>query len=65
MNINGSELLLILLVALVVLGPKELPRIGRTVGSAVREFRRASRGVTEQLGLDQLLDGDGPREEGQ
>lgn len=52
MNINGGELLIILLVALVVLGPKELPRIGRTLGSVVREFRRASRGLVEELGLD-------------
>lgn len=53
MNINGGELLIILLVALVVLGPKELPRIGRTLGSVVREFRRASRGLVEELGLDE------------
>jgi len=52
-NINGGELLIILLVALVVLGPKELPRIGRTLGSVVREFRRASRGLVEELGLDE------------
>ena len=52
MNINGGELLIILLVALVVLGPKELPRIGRALGTMVREFRRASRGLMEELGLD-------------
>lgn len=52
MNINGGELLIILLVALVVLGPKELPRIGRTLGNVVREFRHASRGLAEELGLD-------------
>lgn len=52
MNINGGELLIILLVALVVLGPKELPKMGRTLGTMVREFRRASRGIMDELGLD-------------
>jgi TatA/E family protein of Tat protein translocase len=57
-SINGGELLIILLVALVVLGPKELPRIGRTLGTMVREFRRASQGLMDELGLD---DGAGKR----
>ena len=64
MNINGAELLIILLVALVVLGPKELPKLGRTVGTAVREFRKASQGLTEELGLDKLLEEDRPKDQG-
>lgn len=62
MNINGSELLIILLVALIVLGPRELPKMGRTVGSAVREFRKASQGITDELGLSKLLEED-PQEQ--
>lgn len=64
MNINGSELLIILIIALIVLGPKELPKIGRTVGNAVREFRKASSGITEELGLDKLLEEDKPKGQG-
>jgi len=57
-NIGGFEFLIIVLVALVVLGPKELPKLGRTLGLAVREFRRASQGLREELGIDDLLDAD-------
>jgi sec-independent protein translocase protein TatA len=35
------ELVLILLVALIVLGPKKLPEVGRSVGRGMREFRDA------------------------
>jgi len=57
LNINGGELLIILLVALVVLGPKELPKIGRALGTMVREFRRASRDIVDELGLDRWEEG--------
>ncbi|MGB9886996.1 MAG: Sec-independent protein translocase subunit TatA/TatB [Moorellales bacterium] len=55
MNIGGFEFLIIVVVALIVLGPKELPKFGRTLGLAVREFRRASQGLTQELGIDELL----------
>lgn len=41
-GIGGTELLLILLVALLVLGPKSIPQIARTLGKALREFRQVS-----------------------
>lgn len=41
-NLGGMEILAILVVALVVLGPDKLPRVMRTVGKAVGQLRRAS-----------------------
>jgi Tat protein translocase TatB subunit len=41
-SIGGTELLLILVIALLVFGPRKLPELGRTVGKAMAEFRRAS-----------------------
>lgn len=41
-NLGMSELVLILVVALVVFGPSKLPEIGKTLGRAMNEFRRAS-----------------------
>ncbi len=41
-NIGTSELVLILIIGLVVLGPRKLPEVGRAVGSALREFKRAT-----------------------
>jgi TatA/E family protein of Tat protein translocase len=41
-SVSFNEILLILVIALVIFGPKRLPQIGRTVGKALGEFRRAS-----------------------
>jgi TatA/E family protein of Tat protein translocase len=41
-TIGTTELLLILVVALVVFGPRRLPDIGRKIGKGMAEFRRAS-----------------------
>lgn len=41
-SIGTTELLLILVVALVVFGPRRLPDIGRKIGRGMAEFRRAS-----------------------
>ena len=38
---NPAHLLFVAVVALVVLGPKRLPRLARAVGEGVREFRQA------------------------
>ncbi|MDP8968543.1 MAG: twin-arginine translocase TatA/TatE family subunit, partial [Actinomycetota bacterium] len=37
-NLGPGELLLILAIALVVLGPKKLPEVGRSLGRGMREF---------------------------
>lgn len=42
LDIGLQELLLILVIALLVFGPKRLPELGRAVGRAMREFKRAS-----------------------
>jgi sec-independent protein translocase protein TatA len=41
-GIGMPELLVILVVALIVLGPKRLPEIARSLGKGMAEFRRAS-----------------------
>ena len=41
-NLGGMEILVILVVALLVLGPDKLPNFMRTIGKAVGELRRAS-----------------------
>jgi Tat protein translocase TatB subunit len=49
LNIGMPELLVILAVALIVLGPKRLPEIARTLGKAMAEFRKATSGLSEEL----------------
>jgi len=45
-DIGPSEILLLLLVALLLFGGKRLPEIGRTLGSGMREFKDSLSGVT-------------------
>ncbi len=40
-NLGPGELLLILAIALVVLGPKKLPEAGRSLGRGMREFKQS------------------------
>lgn len=48
-NIGGGELLVILLIALIVLGPQRLPDAARTVGRVLGDLRRISSGFQQEL----------------
>lgn len=48
-GIGGPELLVIGILALLLFGSKRLPELGRAFGRAVREFKRATSGVEENL----------------
>jgi len=48
-NVGMPELILIFIVALVVLGPKRLPEIGRQVGKAVSQLKRATNDLKQAL----------------
>jgi Tat protein translocase TatB subunit len=56
LNIGPLELMLILLIALVVVGPRKLPDLGRTIGNGLREFRKAQDEVRKSLQLEDLQD---------
>ena len=43
-NIGAPELIVILVIALLVLGPKKLPEVGRSVGKGMREFKESLSG---------------------
>jgi sec-independent protein translocase protein TatA len=43
-NIGPMELIIILAIALIVLGPKKLPEVGRSVGRGMREFKESLSG---------------------
>ncbi len=51
-GIGMQELLLILAIALIVLGPKKLPEIARALGKGMAEFRRATTGLERSVYLD-------------
>ena len=43
-NVGPLELMLVMAIALIVLGPKKLPEVGRSVGKGLREFKGALSG---------------------
>jgi len=54
-GIGMQELLLILVIALIVLGPKKLPDVAKALGKALNEFKRATSDLKESLDVDQSL----------
>lgn len=53
-GIGIPELMVIMVVALIVLGPKRLPEVAKALGKALAEFRRATSDLTEELGNAQI-----------
>ncbi len=49
LNVGGGELLIILLLALIVLGPTRLPEAARTIGKVVSEARKISQGFQREF----------------
>ena len=45
MNIGMGEIALLIVLALVLFGPKRLPEVGRAAGNAIREFKSALSGT--------------------
>jgi TatA/E family protein of Tat protein translocase len=54
------ELILIFVVALLLFGPRKMPQIGRSIGRAMGEFRRASnefkRTIEDEVAADEIRD---------
>ena len=55
LNIGLGELLVVLLIAFLVVGPRDLPRVGRWLGRQVRRIRRMNREFREMSGWDDLV----------
>ena len=54
-GIGMQELLLILVIALIVLGPKKLPEVAKALGRALNEFKRATSDLKDSLDVDHSL----------
>jgi len=48
-NLGAGEVVVILMVALLIFGPKKLPELGRSLGKGIREFRKGTKGLMESL----------------
>lgn len=65
-SLGFPEILAILVLALLIFGPKRLPEVGRTLGKGLREFRKATtdlkRSVETEIALDETRDPPPPPE---
>ena len=48
-NVGGGEIFVILIAALIILGPDKLPNVARQVGKYLAEFRKISGGFQDEL----------------
>ena len=60
-NIGPMELIIVLIIALVILGPKRLPSAGRSLGQGLREFRDGIAGRGDARSRDPGASGPRPR----
>ncbi len=51
-NIQGPELILILVIALLIIGPGKLPDVGSALGKSIREFRKAATDVKDATSIE-------------
>ena len=52
-NVGPMELIVILAIALIVLGPKRLPEVGKSLGKGMREFKESLQGEEREREEDE------------
>jgi TatA/E family protein of Tat protein translocase len=50
----GPDLLVILVIALIIFGPKKLPELAKTIGKAMAEIKKTTEEVKESIGINEL-----------
>jgi TatA/E family protein of Tat protein translocase len=55
-SVGPAEIIIVLILALLVFGPKRLPQMGRSLGKGVREFRKAADTAKQEFGLGEVTD---------
>ncbi len=55
-GIGMPEMILILAVALIVIGPKKLPELAKSLGKALGEFKNATRELKDSIAIDDEID---------
>ena len=61
-NIRGQELILIFLIVLLLFGAKRLPELFRSFGNSIREFKKATSGIEDDIRSAMDVDTDKPHQ---
>lgn len=53
---GGTELIIIFLIVLLLFGAKKLPEVARGLGSSIREFKKATKGIREEIDTASMME---------
>lgn len=54
-GIGPGEMIVVIVVLLIAVGPKSMPKLMQALGRGLREFRRATNELRQQVGIDDLM----------
>ena len=55
-SLGGTEILVIMVIALLIFGPRKLPELGKSIGRGLSEFKRASNDLKRSLEVELVLE---------
>ncbi len=59
-GLGGAEMGVLFLVILLIFGPSQIPKMARSIGQAMREFKKAQREISDELNKDDGTSGKPP-----
>ena len=64
-NVGPTELMIVLVLALIVFGPKKLPEMGKSIGKGLSEFRKAQADIKREIreGMNEMPTSETPTKE--
>ena len=51
-NIGGTEIIIILMLVLILFGAKKIPDLAQGLGKGIREFRKATKDIQDDISLE-------------
>ncbi|HTO91366.1 MAG TPA: twin-arginine translocase TatA/TatE family subunit [Candidatus Sulfotelmatobacter sp.] len=52
-GLGGAEMGILFIIILLIFGPSQIPKMARSIGEAMREFRKAQREITDEIQRDE------------